>query len=154
LRRGRTAPRPAGASYRPGRPRAAQHGWPLRVPREPHRARARHDHLRRADAGHGGGLVRSRGPVPRDRDRPPDPEPAGQAAAARQPRWRRAGRTEVRTAITCKQLLDGTGAPPLRDGVAVVEDGRIAAVGPAAAVDLDGAEVVDAGDRTLLPGLL
>ena len=67
---------------------------------------------------------------------------------------RRARRTDVRTAITCTRVLDGTGAPPLRDGAVVVEHGRVAAIGPAASANFAGAEVIEAGDRTLLPGLL
>jgi imidazolonepropionase-like amidohydrolase len=62
--------------------------------------------------------------------------------------------TAVR-AIRCGTLFDGTGAAPLRDAVVVVRDGRIAAVGPAATTTVPpGAEVIDASDRFVMPGLV
>jgi imidazolonepropionase-like amidohydrolase len=43
----------------------------------------------------------------------------------------------------------------MRDAVVVIDDGRIAAVGPAAQVPLPtGSQVVDVGDRTIMPGLI
>jgi imidazolonepropionase-like amidohydrolase len=52
-------------------------------------------------------------------------------------------------------LIDGTGAPPVRDASVVVRDGRIDAVttgrGPVPAAD---PEVVDAAGLTILPGLI
>jgi imidazolonepropionase-like amidohydrolase len=43
----------------------------------------------------------------------------------------------------------------MRDAVVVIEDARIAAVGPAARVQLPaGLKVVDVGDRTIIPGLI
>lgn len=57
-------------------------------------------------------------------------------------------------AIRCAQILDGDGGPPLRDGAVVVEDGVIVAVGPAGNLDLSGHQIIDAGERTLLPGLM
>ncbi len=60
----------------------------------------------------------------------------------------------MRTAILCDQVLDGTARPPLRGGAVVVEDSRIVSVGAATDAELAGAEVIDAGHRTLLPGLL
>ncbi len=60
----------------------------------------------------------------------------------------------MRTAILCDQVLDGTARPPLRGGAVVVEDSRIVSVGAATDAELAGAEVIDAGRRTLLPGLL
>ncbi|HTK29043.1 MAG TPA: amidohydrolase family protein [Vicinamibacterales bacterium] len=51
-------------------------------------------------------------------------------------------------------VVDGTGAPPIRDAVVVVQDGRIAAVGPRSAVAIPpGAERVDVAGRFLIPGL-
>src|SRR5262245_29710303 len=51
-------------------------------------------------------------------------------------------------------VVDGTGATP-RQGVAIlVEDGKIAAVGPADAVAAPYAEVVDAAGKTVLPGMV
>jgi imidazolonepropionase-like amidohydrolase len=57
-------------------------------------------------------------------------------------------------AITAARILDGNGGEPLLDGVVIVENGHIVAVGPAAEHDLSGQRVIDAGDRTLLPGLM
>ena len=53
-------------------------------------------------------------------------------------------------------LIDGTGAPPLRDAVLLVDpDGRIAAVGSGGAVTVpDGAETIDVSGRFLVPGMI
>ena len=52
-------------------------------------------------------------------------------------------------------LLDGTGAPALRDQTIVVEGSRIAAVGAAADVAVpDGAEVLDLAGHTVMPGMV
>lgn len=57
--------------------------------------------------------------------------------------------------LKAKWLLDGTGAPPLADAALLVRDGRVAAVGPRAAVPTPpGTEEVDLGSYTLLPGLI
>ncbi len=59
-----------------------------------------------------------------------------------------------RWAIAAKRLFDGAGSL-VQDGIVVVEGEQISAVGPAAEIDLPaGTEVFDAGDRTLLPGLI
>jgi len=52
-------------------------------------------------------------------------------------------------------LIDGTGRPPVRDASLVLNEGRVEAVvtGPAANWP-PGAEVVDAGGATILPGLI
>jgi imidazolonepropionase-like amidohydrolase len=57
--------------------------------------------------------------------------------------------------VRCGTLFDATGAPPLRDAVVVVRDGRIAAIGPAAttAVPAD-ADTLDLGQRFVMPGLI
>ncbi len=53
------------------------------------------------------------------------------------------------------RLVDGTGAPPVSNGVIVVRDGRIASVGPASAVAIPpGAERIDVSGRTILPGFV
>lgn len=53
------------------------------------------------------------------------------------------------------RVIDGTGAAPITDGVVVVRDDRIVAVGREGAVDVPaGARVVDLGDATLLPGFI
>ena len=52
-------------------------------------------------------------------------------------------------------VIDGTGATPIVDGMVVIEDDRIAAVGRAAgfAVPLD-VQRVDAGGGAILPGII
>jgi imidazolonepropionase-like amidohydrolase len=57
-------------------------------------------------------------------------------------------------AITCGQLLDGSGGPPLRDAAVIVEGSRVCAVGPARELDLSPHRVIVVGVRTLLPGLM
>jgi len=57
--------------------------------------------------------------------------------------------------IRCGTLFDATGAEPVRDALIVVADGRIEAIGPAAAVTPPpGADVLDLGDRFVMPGLV
>lgn len=57
-------------------------------------------------------------------------------------------------AVVGARIVDGRGGPPIENGVIVVSGGTIAAVGPSGSVRVpDGAEVIDAGGRTLLPGL-
>jgi len=52
-------------------------------------------------------------------------------------------------------LVDGTGAPPVRDGAVLVRGDRIAEVGRAAGVPTpQGAELLDFPTMTLLPGLV
>jgi imidazolonepropionase-like amidohydrolase len=52
-------------------------------------------------------------------------------------------------------LIDGTGAPPLRDTAVLVNDGRIEAVGPRhSSTWPQHAEVIDISGLTLLPGLI
>jgi len=51
-------------------------------------------------------------------------------------------------------IVDGTGRPAVPDGVVMVRDGRIAAVGPRAAIDLPaGVPLVDVSGKVLVPGL-
>jgi imidazolonepropionase-like amidohydrolase len=53
------------------------------------------------------------------------------------------------------RLIDGTGAAPIENGVLLVRDGRIAAVGPAAAVEVPAdAERIDVTGRTIIPGIV
>ncbi|MBM3139022.1 MAG: amidohydrolase family protein [Chloroflexi bacterium] len=57
-------------------------------------------------------------------------------------------------AITGVTLIDGTGAEPMRDAALVIgDDGRIAEVGAFKRLPR-GAEVIDGGGRTLMPGLI
>lgn len=58
-------------------------------------------------------------------------------------------------AITGATVIDGTGRPPLVNGVVVITNGRIAAVGPAGTVTVpDGANRLDARGKYLIPGLM
>ena len=58
-------------------------------------------------------------------------------------------------ALVGATILDGTGAPPVENGVILVRDGRIEAVGPAGEVEVpDGARVTDAAGRFVVPGLV
>jgi imidazolonepropionase-like amidohydrolase len=61
----------------------------------------------------------------------------------------------VKWAIRAQRLFDGAAGSMMRDAMIVIEDSRIAAVGPAAQVPLPtGSQVVDVGDRTIMPGLI
>ena len=52
-------------------------------------------------------------------------------------------------------LIDGTGRPPVNDAVVVFQEGRIREVGRRGEVPLpQGAEVIDAKGKTILPGLI
>jgi imidazolonepropionase-like amidohydrolase len=57
--------------------------------------------------------------------------------------------------IKAARLIDGTGRPAIKNGVVVVTDNIISAVGTAAQVSIpSGAKVIDLGDATLLPGFI
>lgn len=59
------------------------------------------------------------------------------------------------TAFTGATIIDGSGSAPVRDGVLVVRDGRIAAVGAAGAIAIPaGAARVDLAGKTVMPGLI
>ena len=52
-------------------------------------------------------------------------------------------------------LIDGTGTPPLADSAVVVRGDRVQAVGQASRVAVpEGAEVIDASGKTVMPGLI
>jgi len=52
-------------------------------------------------------------------------------------------------------LIDGTGADPLPDAALVIQEGRIAAVGPRADISLpDDASIIDVQGATILPGFI
>ena len=52
-------------------------------------------------------------------------------------------------------LIDGTGAEPIPNGVVVIENGVIVMVGDASEVEIpENAQVIDAMDGTILPGLI
>jgi imidazolonepropionase-like amidohydrolase len=57
------------------------------------------------------------------------------------------------TVVKAAQLVDGTGAPPIRPGMIRIEGERIVKVGQSVRIP-PGARVIDLGDATLLPGLI
>jgi imidazolonepropionase-like amidohydrolase len=57
------------------------------------------------------------------------------------------------TVVKAARLIDGQGGAPIADPVVVIEDDRIARVGAGLPVPA-GAEVIDLGGATLLPGLI
>jgi imidazolonepropionase-like amidohydrolase len=59
----------------------------------------------------------------------------------------------TRIAIRAAQLIDGQGGAPVRDAVVVIEGERIVAAGSKLTIPA-GAEVIDLGGATLLPGLI
>ena len=57
--------------------------------------------------------------------------------------------------VTGATVIDPLAGAPLGDGVVVMEDGRITAVGPAGDVDVPaGTEVIDARGKYVIPGLM
>jgi imidazolonepropionase-like amidohydrolase len=57
--------------------------------------------------------------------------------------------------LRAARLLDGTGSSPITNGVIVVTGNRITAVGRSGSVTVPtGAQTIDLGDATLLPGLI
>ena len=57
------------------------------------------------------------------------------------------------TAIRAGNLIDGTGAAPMKNAVILVQDGRISAVGTNVPVP-SGASVIDLSGETVLPGFI
>jgi len=58
------------------------------------------------------------------------------------------------TAIVGGRLIDGTGKPPVENAVVVLKEGKITAAGPAASTPVpEGAQVIDAHGKSVLPGL-
>lgn len=58
------------------------------------------------------------------------------------------------TAIVGGRLIDGTGKPAIENAMVILKDGKIAAAGPAASVTVpQGAQIVDARGKSVLPGL-
>ena len=54
-------------------------------------------------------------------------------------------------------LIDGTGKPPVKGAVVVIEDNKIVSVGKMAGDAIpkgDNVEIIDAGDKTVMPGLI
>lgn len=59
------------------------------------------------------------------------------------------------TVVKCGLLVDGTGAPPVADGVVVIRKGRIEAVGRKETVPIPGnALPIDAAGNTVMPGII
>ena len=59
------------------------------------------------------------------------------------------------TAFVGATIIDGTGNAPLVDGVLIVSDGRIAAVGARDSVTVSpDADVIDVAGRTIIPGMV
>ncbi|MBI4279555.1 MAG: amidohydrolase family protein [Armatimonadetes bacterium] len=59
------------------------------------------------------------------------------------------------TLVVARYVIDGTGRPPIADGAVLIENGRITQVGKRSQVEMPaGAEVIDAGAWTVLPGLI
>ena len=57
--------------------------------------------------------------------------------------------------LKAAQIIDGTGAAPIKDGAIMIADDKIAAVGPFAAMSYPaGTRVIDLGDATLMPGFV
>jgi imidazolonepropionase-like amidohydrolase len=57
--------------------------------------------------------------------------------------------------LRAARVIDGTGAAPIANGVVVVTGNRITAVGRSGAVPIpSGAQVIELGDATLLPGFI
>lgn len=57
--------------------------------------------------------------------------------------------------LKAAQIIDGTGAAPIKNGVIVILDDKIMAVGPSGSVTIpSGAKVIDLGDATLMPGFI
>ena len=59
------------------------------------------------------------------------------------------------TAIVGAKLVDGTAGEPIEEAVLLVRAGQVAAVGPRDDIAIpDGADVVDASGKTVIPGLI
>ncbi len=57
--------------------------------------------------------------------------------------------------LRAARVIDGTGAAPIANGVVVVKGNRITTVGRSGAVTIPaGAQIIELGDATLLPGLI
>lgn len=57
--------------------------------------------------------------------------------------------------IKAAQIIDGRGGAPIRNGVVVVSDDKIIAVGPLSSITIPaGARTIDLGDATLMPGFI
>ncbi len=58
-------------------------------------------------------------------------------------------------AVTGATIIDGTGRDPIRNGVLVITNGKITAVGPAGSVNVPAStRTIDAGGKFVIPGLM
>ncbi|HEX4604610.1 MAG TPA: amidohydrolase family protein [Candidatus Angelobacter sp.] len=58
------------------------------------------------------------------------------------------------TAIVRARIIDGTGKPAIENGIVILQDGKIAAAGPAVSTPVPAeAQIVDASGKSVLPGL-
>jgi imidazolonepropionase-like amidohydrolase len=51
-------------------------------------------------------------------------------------------------------LIDGTGSEQIENGAVLIENGKVVEAGPASAIRSSGAETIEAGGRTIMPGLI
>ncbi len=58
------------------------------------------------------------------------------------------------TIVRAARMIDVRSSETIANAAIRIEDGRIAAAGPLAAVPANGAQIVDLGDMTILPGLI
>lgn len=66
----------------------------------------------------------------------------------------RSGNTQGTLALVGGTLIDGTGAPPMKDSSVVIQNGKILSAGPRGKVVLPkNAEVLDVAGKTVVPGL-
>jgi hypothetical protein len=66
----------------------------------------------------------------------------------------RSGNTQGTLALVGGTLIDGTGAPPMKDSAVVIQDGKILSAGPRGKVALPkNAQVLDVTGKTVIPGL-
>jgi len=57
--------------------------------------------------------------------------------------------------LKAAQIIDGTGAPAIKDGAIMIVDDKISMIGPLAAMSFPaGTPVIDLGDATLMPGFI
>ncbi len=57
--------------------------------------------------------------------------------------------------LKAARIIDGTGKQPINNGVIVIKDNKITAVGTSSRVQIpNGAKIIDLGDATLMPGFI
>ena len=61
----------------------------------------------------------------------------------------------VYAAFSGGTIIDGTGSTPIENGVLLIQDGRVVAVGPRHTVSIpEGATVIDVTGKTIMPGII